>query len=153
MGSFPARHIGYFCVVDAVALVRGLYESYQDRNWDTAATFLHRDAVLDMPSTAERLDGRDAVIAFQRDYPEPWGVLTVKRVLADADGAAAEVAVVDPSGRVFAFAAFWRMDEGLLRQGVEYWTEVGADVPPPSRASSPITEAARKAGADTSGLA
>jgi len=75
MGSFPARHIGCVCVVDAVALVRGLYESYQDRNWDSAATFLHRDAVLDMPSTAERLDGRDAVIAFQRDYPEPWGVL------------------------------------------------------------------------------
>jgi SnoaL-like domain len=131
--------------MDAGALVGGLYRAYQDRNWDRAATFLHPDAVVEMPATAERLDGLAAIVAFQRSYPEPWGVLSVKRVLVDDEGAAAEVSVADPSGTTFAFAAFWRTEAGLLRHGVEYWLEIGADVPPPNRASTPATQAARKA--------
>ena len=58
--------------MDATLLVRGLYEAYQDRDWELAATFLHQEAVLDMPSTAERLIGREAIISFQAAYPEPW---------------------------------------------------------------------------------
>jgi len=135
--------------MDAVASVRGLYEAYQDRDWGRAAALLHPEAVVEMPATAERLDGRDAIIAFQAGYPEPWGVLTVRRLLADADadagGAAAEVSVADPSGRHFALAAFWRAHEGLLHRGVEYWVDVGAVAPPPSRSSSPTTQEARRA--------
>lgn len=137
-------------MVEAVELVRSLYESYQDRDWERAAGFLHPRVVLDMPSTAERLEGREAVIDFQRHYPEPWGDLIVLRVLADAEGAAAEVRIVDPSGPTFALAAFWRCDEDLLGHGVEYWLEVGAGLPPPGRASSPITEGARRAWVDRS---
>jgi hypothetical protein len=47
--------------VDATLLVRGLYEAYQDRDWELAATFLHQEAVLDMPATAERFFGREAI--------------------------------------------------------------------------------------------
>ncbi len=117
-------------------MVRRLYEAYQDRDWERAATLLHPDAVVEMPATAERLDGRDAIIAFQVGYPEPWGVLTVTRVLADPEGAAAEVGVVDPSGRRFALAAFWHVHQGRLHRGVEYWVDVGAAAPPPSRSST-----------------
>ncbi|HXQ62482.1 MAG TPA: nuclear transport factor 2 family protein, partial [Acidimicrobiales bacterium] len=127
------------------ASVRGLYEAYQDRDWARAAALLHPQAVVEMPGTAELLEGRDAIIAFQSDYPEPWGVLTVRRLLADADGAAAEVDVVDPEGRRFALAAFWRGHEGLLHRGVEYWVDVAAGTPPPSRSSSPTTRQARRA--------
>ncbi|HEY5251557.1 MAG TPA: nuclear transport factor 2 family protein [Acidimicrobiales bacterium] len=55
--------------MDAVAAVRGLYQAYQDRDRARATTFLHPDAVVEMPATAERLDGREAIIAFQRAYP------------------------------------------------------------------------------------
>ena len=132
----------------AADLVRGLYESYQARAWDRAAAFLHRDAVVVLPSTAERLDGRHAIIEFQRRYPEPWGDLTVVRVVAGTEEAAAEVRIVDPAGTTFALAAFWRCDGALLSHGVEYWLEVGADLPPVSRASSAVTEAARQAWAN-----
>jgi hypothetical protein len=131
--------------MDPVEAVRGLYQAYQDRDWARAGSFLHAQAVLDMPGTAERLEGREAIIGFQRDYPEPWGVLRVKRQWGDGQSAAAEVQVVDPAGSVFALAAFWVTHEGLLHQGVEYWVDVGAGSPPPSRDSSAATQGARAA--------
>jgi hypothetical protein len=53
--------------------------------------------------------------------------------------------VVDPAGQVFALSAFWVMHEDLLHRGMEYWMDVGAGSPAPSRASAPATEAARAA--------
>jgi ketosteroid isomerase-like protein len=121
--------------VSAVELVRRLYEAYQARDWDTAATFLHDDATVAMPATAERLDGREGVIDFQRAYPEPWGNLAVLQVLGDEEHAAAEVEVV-AADDTFRMAAFWRTADGLLRDGVEYWVTVGGEEPPPERQSA-----------------
>jgi len=130
------------------SLVRRLYEAYQDRDWDRAGSLLHRDAVLEMPVTAERLVGRDAIVSFQRSYPEPWGTLTVEQVLVDLDATAAQVSIVDPSGRRFCLAAFWGSYEELLHTGVEYWVTVGGEEPPPSRSTAPATTCARKAWRD-----
>jgi ketosteroid isomerase-like protein len=126
-------------------LIRALYESYQDRAWDRAATCLHPDAVVVMPATAERLVGRQAVIDFQRSYPEPWGTLSVASVLTGADGAAAQIRVVDPGGRELALAAFWCRRDGLLHEGTEYWVEVGGEDPPSNRADAAVTQAAKRA--------
>jgi ketosteroid isomerase-like protein len=110
--------------VTAADLVRRLYELYQARDWDSAGELLHADAVVEMPDTCERLVGREGVIAFQRDYPKPWGELGVLRVVGSGDEAAAEVEVVAPE-ETFRLAAFWRVEGGLLREGVEYWVTVG----------------------------
>lgn len=82
-----------------------------------------------MPATGESLVGRDRVIAFQRNYPEPWGELRVLRVIGTGAEAAAEVEVVDPAGRRFGMCAFWLQEAGLLLEGVEYWVDLGS--PPP----------------------
>ena len=119
--------------MDADAQAEALYTAYQARDWARAAGYLHPDAVLEMPATGERLDGRDKVIEFQRTYPEPWGELTVRRVVGGADQAAAEIEIVDASGQRFAMAAFWRQRDGLLHGGVEYWVTPGGDSPPPGR--------------------
>lgn len=119
--------------MDAVAQVEALYTAYQARDWARAAGYLHPDAVVEMPATGERLDGRDGIIDWQRDYPEPWGVLTVRRALGGPADGAAEIEIVDPEGRRFAMAAFWRQRDGLLHEGVEYWVTVGGDTPPPER--------------------
>ena len=113
-------------------LTRQLYEAYGRRDWERAALCLHEEAVLEMPATRERLSGRDGVIGFQRDYPEPWGELSVLRVFDAGDTAAAEVEVV-ASEATFRLAAFWVSRDGLLREGVEYWLTVGGEEPPPSR--------------------
>lgn len=126
--------------MDAADQVNALYQAYQARDWERAAAYLHPDAVLDMPATDERLTGRDGVLAFQRDYPEPWGELTVRRVIGGEGQAAAEIEIVDPAGQRFANAAFWRQRDGLLHAGVEYWVTVGADAPPPGRPTAFIAD-------------
>jgi ketosteroid isomerase-like protein len=121
--------------MEATALVRDLYEAYQRRDWDAAAELLHPDATLDMPETRERLTGREEVVDFQRNYPEPWGDLSVLRVLGGADEASAEVEVLGPDD-TFRLAAFWRTEGELLRDGIEYWVTVGGGQPPPGRAAT-----------------
>lgn len=131
--------------VEPTDLVRALYRAYQDRDWEGARVCLHEDAIVDMPATLERAAGRDAIIDFERSYPEPWGTLTVHRVFGDDKGAAAEVGVNAPDGARYAFGAFWRTKDGLLHYGVEYWVTVGGELPPASREGSPATVAARQA--------
>jgi hypothetical protein len=113
-------------------LTRNLYEFYQARNWAAAAELLHPEALLDMPATRERYAGRDAIIEFQETYPEPWGDLTVLRVVGDdsENTAAAEFEIEGPEA-VFRCAAFWIADQGMLSRGVEYWVTLGADQPGP----------------------
>jgi ketosteroid isomerase-like protein len=125
--------------------VRSLYQAYENRDWERARACLHEDAIVDMPATRERAAGRDAIIDFERSFPEPWGTLTVHRVFGDESGAAAEVTVKAPDGARFAFGAFWRTKDGLLHYGVEYWVTVGGELPPAVRAGSPETVAARAA--------
>ena len=115
--------------MSAADLTRRLYEAYDRRDWERAASVLHEHAVVELPAMRERLAGRDRVIRFQRDYPEPWGELRVLRVVAAGETAAAEVEVVAPDA-TFRLAAFWRSDDGLLRDGVEYWLTVGGEEPP-----------------------
>lgn len=120
-------------MTDSTALVRELYEAYQRRDWHGAGSLLHPDATLDMPATRERLTGREQVIEFQRSYPEPWGDLTVCRLLGGVDEACAEVEIVGPE-QTFRLAAFWRAEGELLRDGIEYWVTVGGEEPPTGRA-------------------
>ena len=122
-------------LIDATALVRELYEAYQRRDWNRAAELLHPDAVLDMPATRERVTGRGEVMDFQREYPEPWGDLSVLRVLGDGSEACAEVEIVGPA-ETFRLAAFWRTEGELLREGIEYWVTVGGEHPPAGRATT-----------------
>ncbi len=118
--------------MSAAELVGRLYEAYQARDWGTAAELLHPDAELEMPATSERLSGRSGVIDFQRAYPEPWGDLSVLGIVGEGDTAAAEIEVVAPDA-TFRMAAFWRSEDGLLREGAEYWLTVGGEEPPPTR--------------------
>ena len=113
-------------------MARALYTAYQARAWARAETYLHRDAVVDLPATGERLVGREQVLRFQREYPEPWGELVVLRALGDASSAAAEVQIRAPDGDVFRMAAVWALRDGLLGSGTEYWVDPGGR-PPPGR--------------------
>lgn len=125
--------------VTAADIARALYTAYQARDWARAETFLHPDAVLDMPATGERLVGREQVMRFQREYPEPWGELTVLRALGDTSSAAAEVEIRAPGGDVFRMAAFWGLRDGLLADGTEYWLDPGGS-PPPGRTAYPAAD-------------
>ncbi|MFI5064079.1 MAG: nuclear transport factor 2 family protein [Streptosporangiales bacterium] len=121
--------------MDAPDLARALYTAYQARDWARAQACLHPDAEVAMLATSERLAGREQVIRFQREFPEPWGELAVLRALGDARAAAVEVEVRARDG-VFRMAAFWDVRDGLLARGTEYWVDPGGS-PPPGRAAYP----------------
>jgi ketosteroid isomerase-like protein len=106
---------------DAGGLVRSLYEAYGRRDWDACAQLLHPDAVYELPRTRERIEGGPAVLDYQREYPEPWGELSVVRVIADADEAAAEISVRGGREGDFRMAALWTVRDRRLWKGVEYW--------------------------------
>ena len=129
--------------VPAADLVRRLYEAYQARDWEAASRLIHAEAFLAMPSTGEELAGREAILRFQREYPEPWGTLRVKRAVGEDRLGVAEVEVVDPAGQRVAMAAFWQSDGERLIRGVEYWVTIGAERPPPGRTPAFPTGAAR----------
>lgn len=121
--------------MQSAELARSLYESYQRREWDAASALLHPAATLDMPATGERLAGREEVVGFQSRYPEPWGDLSVSRVVG-GEGDTSSVAVeveVRAGERSIAIAGFWEVSDGLLWRGVEYWVTVGGELPPPGR--------------------
>jgi ketosteroid isomerase-like protein len=121
--------------VHPTAVVRRLYELYQDRDWTAAARLLDEEVRLHMPATDERLAGRERVIALQREYPEPWGDLRVLRVTGDAGTAAAEVEIVAPDA-THRCAAFWTVRDGRLVDGVEYWVTLGGETADPQRRPS-----------------
>ena len=123
-------------MMSAADAVRRLYEAYQARDWAAAAELIHEEAAVEMPATGERLTGRTGVVDFQRAYPEPWGDLSVLRVVGEGDTAAAEIEVIAPEA-TFRMAAFWRSEGGLLRDGAEYWITVGGEEPPPNREHAP----------------
>jgi ketosteroid isomerase-like protein len=112
-------------------LVRVPYEHYQARDWSAAEELLDPGVHLRMPAASEVLSGRDSVLGLQVDYPEPWGELSVLRVVGDGgSGAAVEVEITGLE-QVFRCAAFWEAHEGRLYRGTEYWVTVGGEEPGP----------------------
>jgi ketosteroid isomerase-like protein len=122
---------------DAGRLLRSLYEAYQRRDWEACAPLLHSDAIYDLPRTQQHFEGGAVVLDYQRTYPEPWGELSVLRIVADGDQAAAEIAVTGGQEGDYRMAAFWTVRDGQLWRGVEYW------IPMPS---APADSAASRLG-------
>jgi ketosteroid isomerase-like protein len=106
---------------DPGVLVRSLYEAYGRRDWDACTPLLHADAVYELPRTDERVEGGPAVLDYQRAYPEPWGELSILRVIAEGDEAAAEISVRGGREGDYRMAALWTVRDGRLWRGVEYW--------------------------------
>lgn len=119
-------------MTEAERVVRDLWERIQARDWDGVAALLHEDFTDEWPVTGERITGRDRYVAMNREYPEPWGPVSVRQVVAAGDRAAADVEV--PGGdSVFRCVGFYELRDGRLARATEYWTAVGEEEPPPGR--------------------
>lgn len=120
-------------------LVQLFWEHVEDRNWDGAAALLAEDFVAEWPHSLERFRGRDAYISMNKAYPEGWRI-ELRRVVAEGDVVACEVRV--PLGnQVSHLAAFYEVEDGLIRRGTEYWVDEGDQEPPEWRRpfSEPIS--------------
>jgi ketosteroid isomerase-like protein len=110
--------------LDAAALSRALWERMEARDWDGVAALLHDEFVLDWPQSGERIRGREAFLAVNREYPGEWHI-TVERVLADGDEAVTLVRVegANEPGRVDRAASFMHVRDGQVDRVLEFWPD------------------------------
>jgi steroid delta-isomerase-like uncharacterized protein len=79
-------------MADNVALVRGLYEAWNDRNFDLEADAMAPDATVMMVGTGDVFEGPDG----SRRYNEGWvrgfpdGKITVDKTVAEGDSVVVE---------------------------------------------------------------
>src|SRR5687767_820633 len=64
-------------------VVLRLLEAVQARDWEAAGALLHPALTCEWPHSAERLEGAEAWLELQRDYPEGWSLRVLGTV---ADG-------------------------------------------------------------------
>lgn len=72
-------------------------------------------------------------VAVNREYPEGWSI-RILRIVADGEDVVSEVEVPHVEMGVFRAASFWKVRDGVILQGREYWTSVGGDPAPAWRA-------------------
>ncbi|MCE7083361.1 nuclear transport factor 2 family protein [Streptomyces sp. ST2-7A] len=105
------------------------------RDWSGLGALIAPEAVIDWPATGERIVGRSAFVAVNREYPEGWSI-RVLDVFADPAGerVVSEVEVPQEGVGVFRAVSFWTVRGGLVVAGTEYWTTVGGESAPAWRA-------------------
>lgn len=116
-------------------VVRALWLSMEARDWAAAGRLLAEDAEIYWPHTSETIHGRENYIALNREYPEGWEIELLS-VLAAGDRAAVEARVPHQTLGVSFVAGFYRVRDGLISGGVEYWVDEGSQTAPAWRRPS-----------------
>ncbi|MGV9236813.1 nuclear transport factor 2 family protein [Streptomyces nigra] len=114
--------------------VQLLWDRMQARDWAGVGALLADDVTVDWPVSGERIRGRENYVRINAEYPEGWSI-KVLRIVASGDEVVSEVEVPHDSMGIHRVASFWRVRDGLITEGREYWTELGADPSPEWRAS------------------
>jgi ketosteroid isomerase-like protein len=117
--------------MDPAAVVRGLFERFEARDWAGARALVADDAVVRWPHTGEVFASGDAFIAVNEGYPEGW-TIRVLRVVADGDQVASEIEVPHTEQGTSWAASFWTVRDGRIVAGTEYWVDEPTG-PPPTR--------------------
>ncbi|HUH06256.1 MAG TPA: nuclear transport factor 2 family protein [Egibacteraceae bacterium] len=118
--------------------VEHLWRAFDERRFDDAGDALHDDVVVEWPHSGERMVGRDAFIAVNRDHPDPWIRVEVLRIVAEGDVVVSEVVVPVEGQRSALAASFFTFEDGKIVSITEYWVDAGSQAPYPSRAG--VTE-------------
>lgn len=113
--------------------VQLLWDRMQARDWAGVGALLADDVTVDWPVSGERIRGRENYVRINAEYPEGWSI-SVLRIVASGDEVVSEVEVPHDSMGTHRVASFWRVRDGLITEGREYWTELGADPSPEWRA-------------------
>lgn len=115
------------------ASVERVWYAFDARKFERAADELHEHFIGEWPHSGERIRGRDNFIAVNRDHPDPWTSIEVRRLVAEGDVVVSEVAVyVEGSNPVHA-ASFFEFDDGKIIRLTEYWVDARSQEPYASR--------------------
>ncbi len=123
---------------DNKAAVDRLWRAFDARDFERAGDELHDEFVAEWPHSGERIRGRENFIAVNRDHPDPWLSIDVRKLVAEGELVASEVAVpVEGSHPAYA-ASFFEFRDGKIVRLTEYWVEGSSQEPYESRAG--VTE-------------
>ncbi|MGV9232386.1 nuclear transport factor 2 family protein [Streptomyces nigra] len=114
--------------------VQLLWDRMQARDWAGVGALLADDVTVDWPVSGERIRGRENYVRVNAEYPEGWSI-KVLRIVASGHEVVSEVEVPHDSMGIHRVASFWRVRDGQITEGREYWTELGADPSPEWRAT------------------
>ncbi|MBP2324393.1 ketosteroid isomerase-like protein [Kibdelosporangium banguiense] len=119
--------------MEPVEVVRELLDRIEARDWPAAGQLLAADVVVEWPVTAERIAGRDNFISIQAEYPEGWSIRPI-RIFGSGEDVVSEMDVPHRDLGEFRAASFWKVRDGKIVEGREYWTSPGSEEPPAWRA-------------------
>ncbi|MDX6358658.1 MAG: hypothetical protein QOH37_1712 [Nocardioidaceae bacterium] len=115
---------------DHAATIRRFWETTEARDWAALAGVLAPELVYDMAQTRERIRGREALLRFFDAYPGDWH-LTVRRLVADGEGAATMLDFTVGEEQLTGITFFSFDDDGLISRVEDIWPEPYE--PPPGR--------------------
>lgn len=110
-------------------VVRALWQSIQARDWAAAGRRLAEDAEIYWPHSGETIRGRENYLGLNRAYPEGWTIELINTV-STGEWAAVEARVPHQTLGVSFVAGFYRVSEGMISRGTEYWVDEAAQSPP-----------------------
>ncbi|MFU8851932.1 nuclear transport factor 2 family protein [Micromonospora sp. SL1-18] len=120
--------------MEPAKIVQELWDRMQARDWAGLGELLADDLVVEWPVSAERIVGRENYVRINAEYPEGWAI-KVLRIVADGEVVVSEVEVPHDTMGVHRVASFWKVRDGKIVDGREYWTCLGSDPSPEWRAA------------------
>lgn len=118
----------------ALDMVGRLAAAIDAHDWDALPGLLHPGFTCRYVHTGERFDG-PAWVRLNAEYPG-FQSFTLEDAIGHGDRAAGRghvVGVVDGAEQHFEVASFLTLDDGLIRDLVEVWTDVDQAPPEGSR--------------------
>jgi ketosteroid isomerase-like protein len=102
-------------------LVAELWKRMGRFDFAGAGELLHDDFVCEWPQSNERIRGRANFVALNSNYPGRWSA-EVKRVIAQGDQAASEVALTWEE-QIVVVVSFYEIRDGKIYREIDYWPE------------------------------
>jgi hypothetical protein len=98
-----------------------LIDAFNRRAWEAVGRLVTPDIVYEIVLSREVVRGRDAFVAFNRDYPGDWRI-TIDQVVADGDQVVLRLSFrvgeqVEPA------IIFFELRDGLISRQSDWWPE------------------------------
>lgn len=106
-------------------VVERFWREMDAADFDTATTLLDDEYICEWPQSRERIRGRRNFVAVNANYPGRWHI-AVRRLLADGDQVATDVALTSDEGETVHAVSFFELRDGKILRETDYWPEASA---------------------------
>jgi hypothetical protein len=100
-------------------IVEQMWEAMNNRDFDGASSFFHRDAVQEWPQSGERIRGVDNIMEINRNYPG-FPTMTPRRTVAGGDLVVTEV-TLDYNGDIYNGVSVFEFEGDRIRKETDYF--------------------------------